>query len=449
MVERFCHVDKISVEDEYLKISNEISSLKDERDELEKKLNVLSSEEDIIEFKFEIIKIDEKISVLENKLQISNKKMEEEKQKILEEERRLRKQELYYKKIYITLTENMSLFNRVFNIASLYNDESIEYLLNNYTEQQLFRVIDLFNFLDSSIFDNFIHEFHTSNIPINILLNKYEKKCISIENLRISIKNKIKKVEDKWDLKFNGFIRKYYFCAEFIKDFSQEIDFESFLLENFPEYVSIGIIYSYADDIDSKIGEMYSHSDRVKYCEELTIYSDYSDIVRYCEKHWEELSEFDKLNSIDEDQFFDIYLSDLENEISEIVEGDFDYGVDVKLPPKRTPIIMQTQEHKYKKDREEVYEKKVQRYDELIAKKRYEKKYKSYNRDCINNLNEDSSIEDIANCYCKYEGFDNWEYDEKNKMIIFKLFKPGGKKYSKLRKLEVKKLESWPKTVKK
>lgn len=38
---------------------------------------------------------------------------------------------------------------------------------------------------------------------------------------------------------------------------------------------------------------------------------------------------------------------------------------------------------------------------------------------------------------------------KKNKKIIFKLLRADGKNYSKMRKLEVKELEGWPKTVKK
>ena len=56
------------LEDEYLKISKELSSLKEKREELEGKLCSLNSRDDVIECKYEIIKISEKIPVLENKL---------------------------------------------------------------------------------------------------------------------------------------------------------------------------------------------------------------------------------------------------------------------------------------------------------------------------------------------------------------------------------------------
>ena len=435
------------LEDEYLEVSKELSSLKDKRDELERKLELPHPREYIIECKYDIIKITEKITDLEKKQIILEDQLRQEEQKRLEEERRQKQEELHYKEVYIKLTENMPIFKMVFKISEWSNEECIKYLLDNYTEQQLFRIMDLFNILESSLFDNFIHDFHSSHPPLNILLEKYENKCSFIENLKPQIKNKIKKVEDKWDLKFNGVIRSYYFSAEFIKDFSQEADFESFLLENFPEYVSSHIIYRYADKIDSIIDKMDAYSYRFKYDGELDVYSDYGDIVRYCEEHWEELPEYDKLNSIDIDNFLDSYLSDMEEEISKIVKGDFNYNVDAELPSKRNPISIQTPEYNYKKD--EVYEKKVQKYDELIAKKRHEKNDESDNSDCIRNLNENSSIEDIANCYCRYEGFNNWEFDKKNKKIIFKLLRADGKNYLKMKKLEVKKLESWPKTVKK
>ena len=409
------------LEDEYLEISKELSSLKEERNELEKKLNLQHSKEFIIECKFDIIKIDEKIPVLEDKLRILNIQIEEEKRKQLEEERRRKQEELDYKKIYITLTEYMSLFIRVFNITDLSN-KSVEYLLNNYTKQELFRIIDLSNFLESSVFHNFIKDIHTNNASLNTLLDKYEDKCNFIENLKLPIKNKIKKVEDKCDLKFNGVIRRYYFCVEFVKDFSQEIDFESFILNNFEDYV-YGEVESYVYDRDAWANQ------------------------RIVEDYWEDMSEYQKLKMVSKENFCVLYGEQLYDKLTKVIGDDFDFDVYVKAPKNTTPIHMQTQEYKYKKDK--VYEKNVQKYEDLIAKKRYEKKDKSHSFDCIKNLNEDSSIGDIANCYCKYEGFNNWEHDKKNKKIIFKLLRADGKNYSKMRKLEVKELEGWPKTVKK
>ena len=409
------------LKDEYLEISKELSSLKEERNELEKKLNLPHSKEFIIECKFDIIKIDEKIPVLEDKLRILNIQIEEEKRKQLEEERRRKQEELDYKKIYITLTEYMSLFIRVFNITDLSN-KSVEYLLNNYTKQELFRIIDLSNFLESSVFHNFIKDIHTNNASLNTLLDKYEDKCNFIENLKLPIKNKIKKVEDKCDLKFNGVIRRYYFCVEFVKDFSQEIDFESFILNNFEDYV-YGEVESYVYDRDAWANQ------------------------RIVEDYWEDMSEYQKLKMVSKENFCVLYGEQLYDKLTKVIGDDFDFDVYVKAPKNTTPILMQTQEYKYKKDK--VYEKNVQKYEDLIAKKRYEKKDKSHSFDCIKNLNEDSSIGDIANCYCKYEGFNNWEHDKKNKKIIFKLLRADGKNYSKMRKLEVKELEGWPKTVKK
>ena len=409
------------LKDEYLEISKELSSLKEERNELEKKLNLPHSKEFIIECKFDIIKIDEKIPVLEDKLRILNIQIEEEKRKQLEEERRRKQEELDYKKIYITLTEYMSLFIRVFNITDLSN-KSVEYLLNNYTKQELFRIIDLSNFLESSVFHNFIKDIHTNNASLNTLLDKYKDKCNFIENLKLPIKNKIKKVEDKCDLKFNGVIRRYYFCVEFVKDFSQEIDFESFILNNFEDYV-YGEVESYVYDRDAWANQ------------------------RIVEDYWEDMSEYQKLKMVSKENFCVLYGEQLYDKLTKVIGDDFDFDVYVKAPKNTTPILMQTQEYKYKKDK--VYEKNVQKYEDLIAKKRYEKKDKSHSFDCIKNLNEDSSIGDIANCYCKYEGFNNWEHDKKNKKIIFKLLRADGKNYSKMRKLEVKELEGWPKTVKK
>lgn len=141
------------------------------------------------------------------------------------------------------------------------------------------------------------------------------------------------------------------------------------------------------------------------------------------------------------DAFFDSYLSEVEDELSEVIEGEFEYDVDVKMPIKRNPVIMQTKQYKYRK--EGTYKKRLQRYDELINKKRNESNKKSDNTDCFNKLNQNSSIEDIANCYCECKGFNNWEHDEKNKKIIFKFLSADGKNYTKMKKVEVKKLKKW------
>lgn len=387
------------LKEDYLQVSKELSSLKDKRNELEKELKLPHPREYIIECKYDLIKVNEKIQDLNDKLHILEKKIRIEEEKRLEEERKQKQKELHYKELYIELTESMPIFDKVFKITEWSNEESVRYLLDNYTEQQLKKILRLYDFLDSFVFDEFIHDFHTVHTPINILLNNYEIKCQSIDNLRPLIKNKIKRVESKWGLKFNEISTGQ---VEFIKDFSFEVNLESYILNNFPEY------------------------------------------VMYLEDHvedWDELSEYDKLSLISIDNFLDSYLSDLEDEISEIVEEDFDYYVDAKLPSKRNHISMQTPEYKVRKDG--AYKKKIQRYDELISKKRNENKEKSDTPKCFKELNENSSIEEIANCFCECKDFNSWEFDKSNKKIIFKFLRADGKNYTKMKKIEVKKLKKW------
>lgn len=402
------------LEEEYLQVSKELSSLKDKREELEGKLNSLNSRDDIIECKYEIIKISEKIPVLENKLNDLDNQLQEKKQV-----------EIDFKESYINLNVHIPIFKRLFNINQLSNDEVIRYVLDNCTKEQISMMDKIFKFLNQSELDALIHEFNDQHPRLGTLLTKYNDKCNHVENFRPSIKNKIKRVESTFDLKFNKIDG---IEVEFIKDFSMEFDFESFILNNFTKHVFPSIIYSYADIIYSK-------------SEEQDVYVDYNKIVGDCEENWEDIPEYDKLRFIDIDNFFDSYLSELEDEISEVVEGDFDYYVDVKMPSKRTPINMQTQEYKSKK--EGSYKKKVQKYDELISKKRNETKEKSDNSGCRKKLNGNSSIDDIAACYCECEDFNNWEIDEKNKKVIFKFLRSDGKNYSKMRKIEIKELKKW------
>lgn len=402
------------LEDEYLEISKELSSLKEKREELEGKLCSLNSRDDVIECKYEIIKISEKIPVLENKLKDLGNQLQEKKQV-----------EIKFKESYINLNIHIPIFKRLFNINQLSNDDVIRYVLDNCTKEQISMMDKIFRFLKQSEVGALIYEFNDQHPRLGTLLTKYYEKCNHVENFRPSIKNKIKRVESTFDLKFNKIDG---IEVEFIKDFSMEFDFESFILNNFTKHVSHSIIYSYADIIESK----YEEQDK---------YVDYNTIVRDCEDNWDDIPEYDKLRFIDIDNFFDSYLSELEEEISEIVEGDFDYYVDVKMPSKRTPISMQTQEYKSKK--EGSYKKKVQKYDELIAKKRSDKKGNSDKSDCRKKLNGNSSIDDIAACYCECEDFNNWKIDEKNKKVIFKFIRPGGKNYTKMRKIEIKELKKW------
>lgn len=344
---------------------------------------------------------------MEDRIHILEKEIQKEKQN-----------ELHYKELYITLTENMHIFNKVFKISEWPNEESIKYLLDNYTEQQLYRILDLFNILDSFVFDNFVDDFHMDNQPLNILLNKYEDKCNSLENLKRFIKNKIKNVEKKYDLEFNGFNREYYLYAIFIKDFSKEVNFESFILKNFEDYV-YGLVEYSLDDLEYEKGIKINVDD-----------------------YWEKMSEYDKLNLISITDFSETYSEQLYDEIKEIIEDDFDYYVDIKTPDNPKPISLQTS--KYQNRKNNVYEKNIKRYEELITKKKMKNEVPPEVPSCIKKLNNDSSIEDIANCFSQINGFNNWRYDEKDSnKIVFELLSSDGDHILKMKKVEVKKLKKW------
>ena len=391
------------LEEDYLQVSEELSSLKDKRRELESELDLPHPREYIIECKYDLIKINEKIQDMEDRIHILEKEIQKEKQK-----------ELHYKELYITLTENMHIFNKVFKISEWSNEESIRYLLDNYTEQQLYRILDLFNILDSIVFDNFVDDFHMDNQPLNILLNKYEDKCNSLKNLKRFIKNKIKNVEKKHDLKFNGFNRGYYLYAIFIKDFSKEVNFESFILKNFEDYV-YGLVEYSLDDLEYEKG-----------------------IKINVDEYWEKMSEYDKLDLISITGFCENYSEQLCDEIKEIIDDDFEYYVDIKTPDNPKPISLQTSVYQNRKNK--VYEKNIKRYEELITKK----KMKNEVPPCINKLNNDSSIEDIANSFSQINGFNNWRYDEKDSnKIVFELLSSDGNHIMKMKKVEVKKLKKW------
>ena len=410
------------LEEDYLQVSKELSSLKDERKELERKLELPHPREYIIECKYDLININEKIQDLEDKLQILEKEIRIKKEKRLEEERKQKQKELHYKELYIKLTECMPIFNKVFKITELSNEKSIKYLLDNYTEQQLYRILDLFNFLYPYGFNSFVHDFHADNPPIDILLNKYEDKCNSSENLKPFIENKIKNVENKYDLKFSGVNRGYNLHVMFIKDLSKEVNFESFVLKNFEDYV-YGLAEYYVDDLKYEKG-----------------------IEIDVDEYWEKMSEYDKLDLISITGFCEHYSEQIYDEINGIIGDEFDYEVDIKTPDNPRPISLQTSEYQNRKNK--VYEKNINNYNEAIAKKQMQNEVSSEIHPCIKKLNDNSSIEEIVDCYCECNGFNNWEHDEKNKKIIFKFLRADGKNYTKMRKIEIKKLKKWTNIMK-
>lgn len=62
---------------------------------------------------------------------------------------------------------------------------------------------------------------------------------------------------------------------------------------------------------------------------------------------------------------------------------------------------------------------------------------------CYSKLTEDSSIEDIANCFSEINGFNNWKYDKNPKKIVFELLRADGKNILKMKKMEIKELKKW------
>lgn len=392
------------LEEEYLQVSKELSSLKEQRDELEGKLYSLNSREDIIDCKYEILKISEKIPILEKKLIDLSNQLQEKKQV-----------EIEFKESYINLNVHIPLFKRLFNINQLSNDEVIRYVLDNCTKEQISMMDKIFKFLNQSEIDNLINDFNNQHPRLSILLKKYYDKCNYVENLRPSIENKIKEVEDRWDLKFDGFAGLNNMMVVFMKDFSQEVNFESFILKNFKDYVDYEFEY-YIDNMEYEKG-----------CK--------------IDLDFDDLSDYDKLNLISARSFSDYYTDRLYDEINKFIGDDFDFDINIKTPINSNPISMQTSEYQNRKNK--VREKRLKKYDELIDKKRNESNKKSDNPECFKNLNEDSSIEDIAACYCECKGFNNWEHDEKDKKIIFKSLRADGKNYTKMRKVEVKKLKKW------
>lgn len=359
------------LQDEYNAIGTKIHNLKDQRSDFEEKLKHTSDEDDEIEYKFQIIKINEKIQTLESKQDSLRKQMEEENQK-----------DFLYKKLYV-YDDLLDSLCQIYNIRQNSKDNTINYLINNYPMYQIFDVIDLFEQLSFSEKNKFIKTIKTENISIDELLEKYHEEFDKEIILEV----------ERCGFKYDGFCEGEYI---FIKDLSNEVEFESYLLDIFEEDIRD---YFYCNDID-----------------------------------WDSLSEYEKLMEMPVDYCFDRYWNSLVEEVNDIVDGRFAFDVHIKTPENTIPIYQQTEVYKRRKNSR--FNETVERYNQLINEKR-QKKSAFPEVDCIKKLTKDSPIEDIADCYRKIEGFKNWKLDKKDsKKIVFE-------RNQGFKKVEIKELKKW------
>ena len=417
------------LQDEYDAVKNELTDLKNKRQKFEDKLKQSYSEEDIIECKYQIKKIDKEMPVLRRKCRILRGKLRQQKEN-----------DFLYKKLYVELDDYLiSEINQIFNINPISDECTLRYLVENYYEYQIYTVVNLLkalspsergnfiktmdaqnisgDFSEKSLYDliellrilslseqvNFIKTINAQNISIDVLVNSY---CDSIteEMLNPRIKNLFEDAESSC-IKFkkyeNGELNVIY-------DLSQKFELESYLLKEFDYYLKDIITKSYYNETGSDVD-------------------------------WEDIPEYDKLRFMPKDvsQIIDDSFYDT---IYDMSIGEFDFYLEIKYPEHTTPIIEQTSEYKQRK----LYKRNVDNYNRLIEKKRQEKQSIRYENICNKKLTKESPIEDIADCFCKIEGFNAWEYDKKDsKKIVFKVLHADGKNYSRMKKVEVKKLKKW------
>ena len=419
------------LQDEYDAVKNELTNLKTQRQEFEDKLKQSYSEEDIIECKYQIKKIDKEIPVLRKKCSVLNEKLMIQKEK-----------DFLYKKLYVELDDDLiPVINQIFNISKTSDEYTLRYLANSYYEYQIYTLVNLLKALSLSERDDFIKTMNAQNISgdafensfcdlidllrilspservnliktmnaqnisIDVLVNSY---CDSIteEMLNPRIKNLFEDAESSC-IKFKEYENGVLY---FIWDLSQEFELESYLLKEFDYYLKDIITKSYYNETGSDVD-------------------------------WEDIPEYDKLRLIPtkNDVSEQIFDSIIEN-IHERSKGEFEFFIEIKLPEHTTPIIEQTSEYKQRK----IYKRNVDNYNRLIEKKRQEKQSIRFNNICNKKLTKESPIEDIADCFCKIEGFNAWEYDKKDsKKIVFKVLHADGKNYSRMKKMEIKKLKKW------
>ena len=70
--------------------------------------------------------------------------------------------------------------------------------------------------------------------------------------------------------------------------------------------------------------------------------------------------------------------------------------------------------------------------------------YKDKTLDDFNIDSDESIFKLFFDIILKIEGFNAWEYDKKDsKKIVFKVLHADGKNYSRMKKMEIKKLKKW------
>lgn len=375
---------KIMLKKRYDAITNEIHSIKQRRQDFENKIKCTDDEDEIIEYKFQMMKLKEKLDVL-------NKEVSELKPEIKEKERLQeinKAREKAYKKFYVTWDDDLLQTIKVcFQINQTSKDGIIKDVIKYYD-----------NYLEGRIYGGAIdYSYYISEIT-------YFINCLSYSGRQELIK--------------------------ILKD-------DNISIFNFFERYEGETIINLLDDNTRRI---------IKY-----IVKKYEGVefVRYNKWAFEfkyDITDIDLYYDIDYDISFDNYIDSLDFiYLDDNVPSDFRSTMDVEgiLSIRE---YNQKFEHesfnptKYRVKREKEYKERLNRYDKAIKAKKDKDDDKI---PCYSKLTEDSSIEDIANCFSEINGFNNWKYDKNPKKIVFELLRADGKNILKMKKMEIKELKKW------
>ena len=161
---RMKHTDEWVGGENTLEVSvNELNSIKKIIQRLNEELEKTTDEDEKFEIEFKIIKLNEEIPILENKIQ--KLKIEQE-NNIKEHTEQIRKKKLF-KKVYVLLEDDILIFSKFHSIPFSNKKDVVNYLVNEYSEEQ---ILDMINELKETR-SKIIKEINDSEYNNNLLFN--------------------------------------------------------------------------------------------------------------------------------------------------------------------------------------------------------------------------------------------------------------------------------------
>ena len=209
---RMKHTDEWVGGENTLEVSvNELNSIKKIIQRLNEELEKTTNEDEKFEIKFKIIKLNEEISILENKIE---KLRIEQENNIKEHAEQIRKKKLF-KKVYVLLEDDILIFSKFHSLPFSNKNDIVNYLVNEYSEEQILDMINELNETRSKIIKEINDSGYDNNLLFNNIavledVNESESDEYKIDyiicNYSGDLNTLIKNTEDKLDIRVGDIV---------------------------------------------------------------------------------------------------------------------------------------------------------------------------------------------------------------------------------------------------